>query len=162
MRRKTTHFALLALAVALFLGTLPAAAAKGTAGYDPAADAAADLRQAVQKAQKENKRILLEVGGEWCPWCHLLDKFLKGDEEIARKLDETFVVQKVNFSRENKNEKFLSQYPQVPGYPHVFVLESDGKFLHSQTTTEFEAGKGYDREKVLAFIAKWAKAKKAA
>lgn len=161
MKRKTAHLALLTLAGALLIGALPAAAAKGKAGYDPAADPAAELQQAIQKAQKENKRILLEIGGEWCPWCHVLDKFLKGDEEIARKLDQTFVVMKVNFSRENKNEKFLSQYPAVPGYPHMFVLESDGKLLHNQTTTEFESGKGYDREKVLAFLAKWKKGNRA-
>ena len=38
------------------------------AGYDPKRDPAADLKTAMAEAQRGGKRILLEVGGEWCPW----------------------------------------------------------------------------------------------
>ncbi len=35
------------------------------ASYDPARDAAADLTLTVARAEREGKRILLEVGGQW-------------------------------------------------------------------------------------------------
>ncbi len=65
------------------------------------------------------------------------------------------MIVKVNFSTENKNEQFLRQYPTIDGYPHLFVLESNGKFLLSQSTGDFEAGKGYDHDKVMRFLKKW-------
>jgi hypothetical protein len=50
----------------------------------------------------------------------------------------------------------LSRYPKIPGYPHLFVLDSTGKFLHSQGTGELEVGDHHDREKVLSFLKAWA------
>ena len=35
------------------------------AEYDPTADPVVDLTQTVQQAQKDGKRIILEIGGEW-------------------------------------------------------------------------------------------------
>ena len=154
MRVKSALWAIfLGLAVMAVAG--PAWAVPGSLGYDMAADPEVDLQKAIAKAQKENKRILMEVGGEWCIWCHHLERFLKGDAEVSRLLNERFVVLKVNWSRENKNEKFLSRFPKVPGYPHLFVLENNGTVLHSQNTTELESGKSYDRAKWVEFLNKW-------
>ena len=55
--------------------------------------------------------------------------------------------------------EFLAQYPEIKGYPHLFVLDNDGKLLHSQFTGELEKGKGYDRKKFFEFLKAWAPAK---
>jgi hypothetical protein len=62
---------------------------------------------------------------------------------------------KINFSDENKNEPLLSRYPPVAGYPHIFVLDKDGKFLHSQDTGKLEEGKSYNLDKFMAFLKEW-------
>jgi hypothetical protein len=69
--------------------------------------------------------------------------------------DKNFIMVKVNYSEENKNEPLLSRYPQINGYPHLFVLERDGKFLHSQDTGQLEEGKGYNLAKFMAFLKEW-------
>lgn len=127
--------------------------------FDPQRDPAKDLREAIAKAKKSNKRIILDVGGEWCIWCHRLDQFFSDNKDVNEFLHKNYIVVKVNFSPENKNEKFLAQFPKVAGYPHLFVLEKDGKLLHSQNTGDLEAGKGHDHDKVLGFLKKWAPAK---
>lgn len=66
-----------------------------------------------------------------------------------------FLVMKVNYSDENKNQELLKQFPDVPAYPHYFVLDSDGKFLHSQGTGELEEGKSYDEDVFVAFLKSW-------
>ncbi len=124
--------------------------------FDPARNPVNDVAAAIKDAQRSRRRILLDVGGEWCKWCHYLDRFFKQNKDVADFLHENFVVVKINFSKENENGDFLSQYPKIPGYPHFFVLESDGKFLHSQGTGELEAGQGHDHDKVFAFLKKWA------
>ena len=91
--------------------------------FDPKRDPAKDLAEAVKVAKKQNKRILLDVGGEWCGWCHKLDKFFATNLEAAKILKEKYFVVKVNFSPENENVAFLSKYPKISGYPHLFVLE---------------------------------------
>ena len=63
---------------------------------------------------------------------------------------------KINFSDENENDQVLSRYPSSEGYPHIFVLDSDGKFLHSQGTAVLESGKSYNLEKMNEFLTQWA------
>ena len=124
-------------------------------GYDETRDPAADLKTTVERAQKEGKRILLEVGGVWCGWCTLLDGFIRVHSAVSGKLQSGFLIMKVNWSRENRNEGFLGDYPSIRGYPHLFVLERDGTFLHSQNTGELEEGRSYDEEVLLAFLDEW-------
>ena len=124
--------------------------------FDPSRDAAKDIAEAVLIAKKDGRRILLDVGGEWCIWCHRLDKFFEDNADVADFLGHNFVVVKVNWSPENHNEIMLSKYPKISGYPHLFVLESDGAFLHSQDTGALESGKAHDHDKVLRFLKAWA------
>lgn len=123
--------------------------------FDPSRNPFDDLKAAEQFAQKYNKRILLDVGGEWCIWCHRIDAFMHNTKEVKSLLDENYLIVKVNYSKENKNEKFLSAYPKIEGYPHFFVLDKNGKLLHSQNTGELEKDKDYDKDKFIAFLSKW-------
>jgi hypothetical protein len=66
-----------------------------------------------------------------------------------------FVWVKINYSKENKNEALLSRDPKIKGYPHLFVLDGDGKLLHSQDTDELEEGKSYDLDRFHALLRKW-------
>ena len=124
--------------------------------FDPSRNPAEDVKEAAIEAQRTNKRIILDVGGDWCIWCHRLDDFIKKNEEINNFLHKNFILVKINFSKENKNEEFLSKYPEIPGYPHFFVLEKNGELLHSQNTGELEQDKGYSKEKIMTFLKKWA------
>jgi len=128
--------------------------------YDPARNPAADLKQAIDIAKIENKRIMLELGGDWCIWCKFMDEFYETHSDILQFRADHYVLVKVNVGPENMNEEFLSQFPAAAGYPHIYILESDGTFLHSQDTAELEDGvKSYVPEVFTAFLQKWAPAK---
>jgi thiol:disulfide interchange protein len=157
------------LVLAATLAVLPAARAEAqyaatatAAPFDPDRDAARDVAAAAAKAKAEGKRVLVDVGGEWCSWCHLLDRFFAADNEARDVRDANYVLVKVNYSTENRNKAFLSRYPAVAGYPHLFVLDSDGKLVHSQDTGELEQGEGYSRDKMIAFLKRWAAPAKSA
>jgi thioredoxin-related protein len=127
------------------------------AKFDTSRSASADLAEAMKMAMKEKKNILLDVGGEWCIWCHRLDSLYLKNPDLEKYLMEHYVVVKINVSKGYKNEEFLSQFPKVDGYPHLFVLDAKGKVLQSQNTGDLEEGKGHSKEKVLAFLKKWTK-----
>lgn len=149
------RLSLLALLFACALQPAPAQWTPPTT-FDPARDPAKDLREAVSLAQRSGKRILLDAGGEWCVWCRRLDTLFTTNRELLQFRDRNYVTLKVNYSKENKNEEFFSRYPKIPGYPHLFVLDSNGDLLHSQGTEELEGGSGYDPEKVYRFLKEWA------
>lgn len=123
--------------------------------YDPARDPSADLAATVEQARSADKRILIQVGGDWCGWCHRLDAYIQGQPGVSQAIGENFILMKVNYSEENPNKEFLSEYPQIPGYPHWFVLNADGKLLHSQGTADLEAGETYSQPAILMFVDQW-------
>ena len=125
------------------------------AKYDPKRDAARDIDEAVAEAKRTNRRILLEVGGEWCSWCHTLDNYFDTHPDLTALRDKNFVTVKINFSEENPNKEVISRYGEINGYPHIFVLDSDGKLLHSQDTGALEEGKSYALEKLTSFLKHW-------
>ena len=158
----------LAFAVCLFVA-VPMAAKKGqktpapqpsdyhpVTKYDPGRDPAKDLQDAIREATRSKKRILLEVGGDWCVWCSIMDAAFANHPKLQKLRDNHYVTVKINFSKENSNEKFLSQYPPMEDYPHFFVLDSNGALLHSQGTHAFEHGKSYNAGKIDGFLKKWA------
>jgi thiol:disulfide interchange protein len=124
--------------------------------YDPKRNAADDLQTTIAKAKAGKKRILIQVGGEWCSWCHLMSKYFHENEKVAKALASDYVIMKVNYSDDNQNEEFLGKFPKVGGYPHLYVLDASGKLLHSQNTEELEEGKGYSERAMLEFLRKWA------
>jgi thiol:disulfide interchange protein len=169
MRKLKGHGLLALAAVAALWQLAPALAAQDGGGtkakyvpvveYDPARDAAADVAQALAEARRTKRHVLLEVGGKWCIWCRIMDDYFEKNADVLKLREDNYVTVKINFSPENENKELLAKYPEIPGYPHIFVLDAEGKLLHSQFTGDLEAGKSYNREKMVAFLTKWAPAK---
>ena len=123
--------------------------------YDPNRDPFVDGQAAVALAKSSNRRILIEVGGDWCGWCRALAELAKSDTEIKRQLHKNFVLLKVNYSDENKNEAFLSALPESQGYPHMYISDKNGTVLHSQDTADFLVNGQYSRERFGEFLEQW-------
>ncbi len=159
IRPSASRRRLLGVGVAWALAGLARAAEPPSAlptDFDPARNPSRDLEVALRIAHAAGRRVLVEVGGEWCSWCHTLDRFFEANPDLRRYRDANYVWLKVNWSPENTNQAFLRRYPPVPGYPHFFVLDGSGRLAHSQATSELEAQKSYDPAAMYAFLVKWA------
>jgi len=157
---KTTLAIALLLAIATPGDAAPKPAPLYTvAEYDPKRDPEIDLKRTVNLAGKDNRRILLVVGGNWCGWCRALDRQFK-QPEIATVLAASYVIMKVNYSDENGNLLFLQDYPDIEEFPHFYILDAKGKLLHSQPNRAFERGGGYQRDAMVDFLKKWTPKKK--
>ncbi|MBM3435269.1 MAG: thioredoxin family protein [Bacteroidetes bacterium] len=128
--------------------------------YNPNADAGADIMIAVEKAGQEGKHVLLQVGGNWCPWCLRFHKFVHEDIQIDSLLKSDYVFQLVNYSKENKNTNILADlgYPQRFGFPVLIILDGKGNRLHTQNSAYLEKEKSYDKEKIIEFLKHWSPA----
>lgn len=120
--------------------------------FDAKRDAMADVQQALAMAKAEGKRVLVDVGGEWCTWCHIFDRFIAARAPVRNELQAHYVLVKVNYSPQHRNERLLSQWPNARGYPHFYVLDAAGSLVASQPSGELESGNDYDEAKVLAFL----------
>ncbi len=151
--KRTSVFAALVLLVACVT-----AQADTDLGYDPEADPFAQYEQAIAEANATNKLVLIVAGGDWCRWCHVLNRFVEKNEEVEQRLNDTFVVMKVYVGPGNFNELFFSQLPTAYGAPHFWIVSPGREVLASQSTAKLERGKStYDKAGFLAFIDSWQK-----
>lgn len=126
--------------------------------YHPEEDAYKKINELLVLAKKENKNIFIQAGGNWCGWCLRFNYFVQNVPELKKILDDNYLYYHLNYSAENKNEKVFRKYTDLEkryGYPFFIILSSSGKLLHVQESGIFEAGKGYQVEKVRNFLEKW-------
>jgi len=125
--------------------------------YDPSANAEKQIKEAVKDAQAKEKHVFVMIGGNWCPWCRKLHKFLSTQEEVNKILEKNYVMVKVNYSKENKNKEVLADlgYPHRFGFPVLVILDENGERLHTQSTVFLEEGKGYSKKTIKEFLNNW-------
>jgi thioredoxin-related protein len=123
--------------------------------YDPSRDAVQDVQDAVLEANRTGRNVFIQVGGEWCGWCHRLDRLFREQPQLSRLRDENFVTVLVNFSEENRNKQLLKRLPEVSGYPHFFILDGHGSLLAAKSVYNLEQGKGYNSELIEQFLRTW-------
>jgi len=150
-----------AVAAGLVLALLPALARAASTpalpkSFDPKRDPVADLAAATQLAASSGRRVIMDVGGEWCSWCHILDRFFASHPDLLALREQHYVWLKVNYSPDNRNEAFLGQWPKIKGYPHLFVVDPNGKLVHSQDTAALERGESYSADALRAFLVRYA------
>jgi thioredoxin-related protein len=123
--------------------------------FDPKRDAAADIQAAIAEAQRTGKRIILDIGGDWCQYCHQMDQLFQEHPELVELRDKNFITVGVYYGTDNKNKQVLSPYPKVEGIPHFYVLDRRGSVLHSQHLLELREGGKYVPDKMKEFLTKW-------
>lgn len=122
------------------------------ARYDLARDPGADIANGLAQARALRKRVLITVGGDWCPPCENMDRFLREDESMAGMLAAHFVLVRVAVPQRGTDIPALASLPHIEGFPHLFVLDGDGRLLASKETDDLELGETYDRDKFLRFL----------
>ena len=150
------------LLISFILITATAHAADTTKAllYNPKADAARDIEQAVAKAKAEKKHVLIQAGGNWCAWCIRFNNYATMDKQIDSILKKNYVVYHLNSSPENENKAIFKKYdfPQRFGFPVLIILDGDGKRIHTQNSEYLQAVKTYDRNKIVEFLKHWSPA----
>lgn len=125
--------------------------------YDPSVDGMKQINEAVTKAKSTGKHVLIQYGGNWCPWCLRFDAFCKADTEISKIIADNYFPVKLNYSPENKNDAsnaYLGN-PSRFGFPVFIILDGNGKVLHIQDSGLLESGQSYDQKKVAGFMKNW-------
>ena len=52
--------------------------------------------EAFEKARREDKPVLVDVGASWCHWCHVMDETTYRDPDVVSVINENFVAIKVD------------------------------------------------------------------
>jgi thioredoxin-related protein len=159
--KKNLSFILLTLIAFHFL--LFTASGQQPAGkpYNPDTDARADIKAAVQKAKLENKHVLVQFGGNWCPWCLRFHAMVTGVPQLdsLMKADYVYVLANVPKEKDKRDWALFKEYdyPNRFGFPVFVILDGEGKKLNIQDSGLLEHCRetGYDTSSVVTFLKMW-------
>jgi thioredoxin 1 len=124
--------------------------------YAPGLDAHGEIKQALTRAAREHKNVLIVFGANWCYDCHVLDLAFQRPD-LAGVLQRNYEVVHIDVGQGDKNQDIMEQY-QVPmkrGIPALAVLDGKGKLLYSQQGGEFEKARSLAPSDLMAFLEKW-------
>lgn len=128
--------------------------------YDEKAVGSEQIAAALARAKRENRRVLVQWGGNWCSWCVLLSEFEKSNGKVSKELLYEYDVVKIDIGTwdKPKHEDLAAKYGAEikKGVPYLTVLDADGKVVLNQETGPLETGDNakpaYDAAKVLDFL----------
>src|SRR5215471_12596965 len=90
-----------------------------------------------EKAKKENKPILLDIGAVWCHWCHVMDRESYEDPGIAALINEQFIAIKVDRDeRPDVDSRYQTAVQAISGqggWPLTAFLTPEGKPFYAGT-----------------------------
>jgi uncharacterized protein len=94
-------------------------------------------RAAFERAGREDKPILLDIGAVWCHWCHVIDRESYENEEIARIINQHYVAVKVDRDErpdiDARYQMAVSALTGQGGWPLTAFLTPDGKPFYGGT-----------------------------
>ena len=129
--------------------------------FDKESNATANLAEAITKATKEQKNILLIAGGDWCRWCGTMSNFLEEHPKLQKEFYTKFEVLRLYYGKGiNPSAKALiEKYGKPKGTPYFYLLNGQGELLNPYRTKTLEQGYGYSQAKFAEFITKYSKLK---
>lgn len=95
-------------------------------------------REAFDLANEENKPIFLSIGYSTCHWCHVMEREVFEDEEIAGLMNRTFVNVKVDREELPQVDSLYMEFAQsmmagAAGWPLNMILTPDLKPFYAAT-----------------------------
>jgi thioredoxin-related protein len=125
--------------------------------YDPDLDGKVQISESLNSINGKDKHLLVMIGGNWCKWCRMFDKFSHENPKIDSTLSRNFEVVHINYSKTEPDEELFEElgFPQRFGFPVFVIMDSEGTRLHTQNTVYLEEGNGYSEKRVLNFLNNW-------
>jgi len=86
---------------------------------------------AFDKAQRENKPVLLDIGAVWCHWCHVMDRESYENAEIAKLINDNYIAMKVDRDErpdvDSRYQAAVQAMSGLGGWPLTAFLTPDGR-----------------------------------
>ena len=132
-------------------------AAQEAMPYQPETHARESYEAALHTAQRDGKRLWIQIGEPGCPACQRLYWFIEAHAETAEWLHRHFIPLHVGISRENIPLFRAWDSPQLKhGVPVILVLDADGVVLTISPAGAFTASVGeFSEVKIMAFLRQW-------
>lgn len=126
--------------------------------YNEAANADAQVAAAFARAQKSKKRVLIDLGGNWCVDCIVLANFVRLPE--MRRFMETYYEEVlVDVGRFNRNLQIPAKFGitgRLKGVPALLIATPDGKLVNGDNIFATASASSMTPQALAAYLARYA------
>jgi thiol:disulfide interchange protein len=129
-----------------------------TQPYDEGANADAAVAAAFARAQKSHRRVLIDLGGNWCVDCIVLANFLKLPE-MQRFMTAHYEVVTVDVGRFNRNLQIPARFgitKRLEGVPALLIATPDGKLVNGADVFATASASEMTPKSVADYLTKYA------
>ena len=126
--------------------------------YDEAANADAQVAAAFARAQKSHKRLLIDMGGNWCVDCLVLTNFLRLPE-MHRFMDTHYEMVLVDVGRFNRNLQIPARFgitKKLEGVPALLIVTPEGKLVNGDNIFATADAHSMTPQALADYLAKYA------
>ncbi|MEY2690277.1 MAG: hypothetical protein RL375_4477 [Pseudomonadota bacterium] len=161
-RRRATGSSVRRLLVLSAL-VLPMLACTAPLPYNEAADARAEVQQALATARAAGRSVLLIFGANWCKDCRALDAAIRTPKN-AELIGAEFVVVKIDVGNFDRNTALTEQYgnPTKRGIPAAVVVSASNQVLYTTRLGELSSARRMSDSGVYDFFSTVAASTRAA
>jgi thiol-disulfide isomerase/thioredoxin len=125
--------------------------------YDEKAKADALVAEAFARAAKSGKRVLIDMGGNWCPDCRVLAGVM-ALPEVKRFLAAHYEIAMVDVGRFDKNLQIPARFgiEKLTGVPTVVIAEAKGRPLNVASSADLASAGQMTPQGIADWLARWA------
>jgi len=126
--------------------------------YDEHANADAAVAAAFDRAKKSHKRVLIDLGGNWCVDCVVLANFLKLPE-MQRFMAAHYEVVPVDVGRFDRNQQIPARFGitgRLKGVPTLLIATPEGKLVNGDEVFATSDASTMTPPALAAYLAKYA------
>lgn len=128
--------------------------------YDVKADGEQQLNAALSQAGRERKRVLLNLGANWCSDSQAMFQLFHTDPEIRRVIEDYYVFEMIDVNQRglrSRNAKLVARFgdPLAAGIPALLVLDANGVLLNRDPSERLSDSDHRHPAIVLAYFRKW-------
>ena len=127
--------------------------------YDEAADANAQVAAAFARARVNGKRVLIDLGGNWCADCRILDAVMDLPE-MRPFMAAHYEMVSVDVGRFNKNLQIPARWglgKLDKGVPTIIIADADGHAVNISNAADLENARAMTPQGIADWFARWAK-----
>jgi thiol-disulfide isomerase/thioredoxin len=127
--------------------------------YDERANADAQVAEAFAKAKKTGKRVLIDLGGNWCGDCIVLANFMKLPE-MHRFMTAHYETVLVDVGRFDRNLQIPARFgftQRLKGVPMLLIATPGGKLVNRADVFANTDARNMTPRALADYLAKYAK-----
>ena len=126
--------------------------------YDEHANADAAVASAFDRAKTSHKRVLIDLGGNWCVDCVVLANFIRLPE-MQRFMAAHYEVVAVDVGRFDRNQQIPARFGitgRLKGVPTLLITTPDGKLVNGDDVFATAEASSMTPQALAGYLAKYA------